>query len=69
VLLASYSEAERRDVIDAFAALDDFWPAIITSIYGAVILVSIFYQGGNAWYNFSRQRFVRQCREDQQPTT
>lgn len=60
-LLASYSESERRNLTDAFDILDDFWPAIISTIYGAVILVSVFYQGGNAWYNFTRERFVRQC--------
>ncbi len=63
-LLASYSEAERRDLRDALDVFSDFWPAIIASTYGAVIVVSVFYQGANAWYNFSRERYVRQCKAE-----
>ena len=40
---------------------DALWPALIASIYGAIIVASLIYQGWNAWYYFSRKRFVEEC--------
>jgi len=41
---------------------DALWPAIVASIYGGVIIATLMYQGGNAWYYFTRRKFVEQCR-------
>ena len=42
--------------------VEEFWTVLIASIYGAIIVASVIYQGWNAWYYFSRKRFVEECR-------
>ena len=61
-LLSAYSETERRDLVDALKIIDEIWPALIASTYGAIIIASVIYQGGNAWYYFARKRYVDECR-------
>ena len=60
-LLASFSELERRDLMEMAGILDEFWPVIIAATYGAIIIASLIYQGGNAWYYFTRKRYVEEC--------
>ncbi len=62
-LLENYDEVQRRDVKDIAVAVDEFWPQLVAVVYGAVIIASVIYQGGNAWYYFTRRKFVRECRE------
>jgi hypothetical protein len=62
-VLQPYSEADRRDILDLFSLVDEFWPALITIIYGSVIIATLIYQGWNAWYYFTRRRFVEACLE------
>ena len=60
-ILEPYSEIERRDIREMFDILDDMWAGIIAAVYGGVILGTLIYQGGNAWYYFTRRKYVEQC--------
>lgn len=41
---------------------DALWPVLVASIYGGVLIACALYQGGNAWYYFTRRRAVEECR-------
>ena len=61
-LLEPYSEQDRRDLMELVEIVEEFWPTLIAVIYGTIIFLSVIYQGWNAWYYFSRKRFVEECR-------
>ena len=45
--------------------IDDLRLAIVLALYIGVIIGTLIYQGGNAWYYFTREKFVRECQIDQ----
>lgn len=37
---------------------DDLYRGIVLAVYGTIIMLSGIFQGGNAWYYFSRRKFL-----------
>ena len=60
-ILEPYSEQEQRDLKELIEIMGEFGPVIMATTYGAIIVASVLYQGWNAWYYFSRKKFVKEC--------
>jgi hypothetical protein len=49
---------ELAEVLGPVQQYDDLYRLIIVAVYGTVIALSVVFQGGNAWYYFSRRRIL-----------
>lgn len=51
---------ELRSVIGSVEQLDGLYRLLVCGVYGSVMLFALVFQGGNAWYYFTRQRLIEQ---------
>lgn len=51
---------ELRDVLGPTDTLEATLRVAVVAFYGVVILLSVVFQGGNAWYYFTRRRVVEE---------
>ena len=49
---------ELGELLGSGAELDHLYHLLVVAVYGSVILLSVLYQGWNAWYYFSRRRVL-----------
>ncbi|TWU30221.1 hypothetical protein [Bythopirellula polymerisocia] len=49
---------ELREVLGSGAELEGVYKLVVVGVYGSVIVLSIIYQGANAYYYFSRRKYL-----------
>jgi hypothetical protein len=49
---------ELAGVLGSLQQYDDLYRLIVVAVYGSVIVLSSIFQGGNAWYYFSRRKLL-----------
>lgn len=49
---------ELTSALDSLEGFDDLFAMIVLAVYGSVIVLSVVFQGGNAYYYFSRREYV-----------
>ena len=64
-IMSMYSKEDLELLEELAEEYAHAWPLVIASVYGSVIAASLIVQGWNAWYNFSRARWVRECRDEE----
>ena len=52
------AKPELAEVLDSVEGLDQIYKLIVLAVYGSVIVLSIVFQGWNAFYYFSRRKHV-----------
>lgn len=52
------AKPELREILGSAEAFDQTYRLVLVGFYGVVALLSLVFQGGNAWYYFSRRRHV-----------
>lgn len=52
------AQPELREVLGSAEAFDQTYRLVLVGFYAIVIALSVAFQGGNAWYYFSRRRHV-----------
>ena len=54
------AKPELAQVLDSVDGLDQMYKLVILAVYGSVIVLSVIFQGWNAYYYFSRRKHVEQ---------
>lgn len=54
------AKPELREVLDSVDGLDSIYKLLVLAVYGSVIVLSVIFQGWNAYYYFSRRKHVAQ---------
>jgi hypothetical protein len=49
---------ELREVLGSGEELDQIYKLVVVAVYGSVIVLSVIYQGANAYYYFSRRKYL-----------
>jgi hypothetical protein len=52
------SSPELASVLGSVEQYDELYRLVLMAVYGSVIVLSAIFQGGNAWYYFSRRRLL-----------
>ena len=52
------SNPEIGEVLGGSGHLEDLFRQIVVAFYGLVILLSVVFQGANAWYYFTRRQYI-----------
>lgn len=52
------AKPELAEVLDSVDGLDQIYKLIVLAVYGSVIVLSVIFQGWNAYYYFSRRKHV-----------
>ncbi len=52
------AKPELAEVLDSVDGLDQIYRLIVLAVYGSVIVLSVIFQGWNAYYYFSRRKHV-----------
>jgi hypothetical protein len=51
--------AADSQVVEMLGPIEDLQKTITLAVYGSLIFLSIIFQGGTAWYYFTRSRYLR----------
>lgn len=54
------AKPELAEVLDSVDGLDQIYKLIVLAVYGSVIVLSVIFQGWNAYYYFSRRKHVEE---------
>lgn len=57
------AQPELASVIGSTEQLEHLYRLLVVAVYGAVMVFTVVFQGGNAWYYFSRRKWLEQHRE------
>ena len=57
---------ELNDILGG-GGVDNMFQQFVFAFYGLVVLLSVVFQGGNAWYYFSRRKHVEACLNETPP--